>query len=1244
MMSQLTQMVFIDSFSEGRLTRIALGRNTNLNGRNGNGKTTLLRVLPVFFGTSPGEMVREEGVNQSFVDYYLPRNTSYIVFEYQRHEQKCCVILSRRGAAKAVGFRFVSHAFNENWFFKVENEQEIITENQELARSIKIKGIDISTQFGIDDYRLIIQSGHPFYHSNKKKQKIINQVRARFSFPAYGNAMDNIHLVSAAILERKPSIKAIKEVLESILINQGDLNSNELSLQLPGLQIDDWVKGRNAWLAVEAQKGNIDTLIKMAMEDQEQRKQLAKLKSMTLELQNRFNKKHREYTEQNQLNQQELSAQNTTLSDTEKNFRKEREKLQSELDEKQRQIKNLNDEKRYFEQQNISEKEVLIKRLPQINDYIAQKAQQRNELESGLTDLTAHYACQQTSAKDFYQDKKQSIDDYKYLETARFREQQSELEKDKDKKIKRLERESKVLIEQLNKKLQEAKENLGYTRASLKNIQAPKEIELELQEYQSLLSDIENDRQEEQSKYDAFLIEQREVEKKQDSELENQRNLAREITHLKEQMAKTRELFQPKEGSLLEFLRHQVEGWEDTIGRVIDPELLKRTDLHPRIISEVLSFYGLELNLDGIKPPQFTDSAELQKALQLMMEQLEQLEKKQQASEQLSQNYQKSLKQLGNDLARQKMLIHKLAEEARQKQKEREQVLIRRKMLIEQEKSTMQAQLSHLETRIAQYQEDIRTQNKNTDEQVKRVIADCDNKIQTLRAKEATLIENCQKQQQEVLEQYQQKQAAIKAEEADAIKAKGFDDKALTRVRQELTAAESEHKTALEAQVLVSQYHEFMEQQWPEHARLSIIFDDLQEHYQHIKQTQQQELNTLNNRIERLKNSIYQTREQIDRLDTEKNLLESLLYKMTDIEPSETTPELTEIHTSSFLTTEHMTLKNDMQARAKSAQAIYNQVRQVLREADETQPGKFYKQIINELSRNHIADRDEWLFVSGKLNEYLSEGHGAHRDLLRSNAQVVGQDISDFNQQLRRVHSKIEALGRQVTAQTKAVITSFDAIDDLQVRVTSSVDKLDYWDSLKSFNQIHEQWMALGSASLPGDDYLNLLVNIKNMMGSSGITVNIKNSFDIAVRVNDQGQIKTATNDKQMATLSSNGLSYIYLMLVFMALVNMLRQDKETVITWAIDELRDLDVRNAIALIKLLNNENIMVLSAFPDPDYEILSQYEHTYLLGRKRKLSKFIPADSNDYDIKNLLSKSQSDHYARKAHSHIDNNGVSV
>lgn len=97
---RLLRLVLIDSYSPGRVVEFPVDGGAVLTGRNGRGKTTLLQLVPIFYGENPARIVGTETNRLDFNGYYLPCLTSYIVFEYLRRDVTCLVVLhaSQNGA------------------------------------------------------------------------------------------------------------------------------------------------------------------------------------------------------------------------------------------------------------------------------------------------------------------------------------------------------------------------------------------------------------------------------------------------------------------------------------------------------------------------------------------------------------------------------------------------------------------------------------------------------------------------------------------------------------------------------------------------------------------------------------------------------------------------------------------------------------------------------------------------------------------------------------------------------------------------------------------------------------------------------------------------------------------------------------------------------------------------------------------------------------------------------------------
>lgn len=94
--------------------------------------------------------------------------------------------------------------------------------------------------------------------------------------------------------------------------------------------------------------------------------------------------------------------------------------------------------------------------------------------------------------------------------------------------------------------------------------------------------------------------EMRETELKQMS-LREQERLERSRTQYREQIAKIDDLLTHLDGSLYQWLCENAEGWEDTIGKIVDEErILYAQGLEPRLDVASDSLFGIKLNLVNI--------------------------------------------------------------------------------------------------------------------------------------------------------------------------------------------------------------------------------------------------------------------------------------------------------------------------------------------------------------------------------------------------------------------------------------------------------------------------------------------------------------------------------------------------------------------------------------------------------------------------------------------------------------------
>ena len=159
-MRYLNKIVFLNS-AHIPYAEVKLDCNVHFIGKQGEGKSTLLRALLYFYNADKLKLgIPKE--KKSFDAFYFPFSNSYIIYEVMRENGAYCVV-----AAKSQGrvfFRFVDAPFKQAWF--INERQEVHHEWGRIRELIGPK-VQITSQVtGYEMYRDII-------FGNNRKQEMI---------------------------------------------------------------------------------------------------------------------------------------------------------------------------------------------------------------------------------------------------------------------------------------------------------------------------------------------------------------------------------------------------------------------------------------------------------------------------------------------------------------------------------------------------------------------------------------------------------------------------------------------------------------------------------------------------------------------------------------------------------------------------------------------------------------------------------------------------------------------------------------------------------------------------------------------------------------------------------------------------------------------------------------------------------------------------------------------------------------
>lgn len=111
-----------DGNPSGRISELDPRGGVLAVGDNGVGKTTFLRLIPLFYGATPSQVLKGSG-KASMIRHTLPDPSSAVAYEYERESDSHLrtVVMYAKEGEDIPDFRIVSAGFDETFFYDENN-------------------------------------------------------------------------------------------------------------------------------------------------------------------------------------------------------------------------------------------------------------------------------------------------------------------------------------------------------------------------------------------------------------------------------------------------------------------------------------------------------------------------------------------------------------------------------------------------------------------------------------------------------------------------------------------------------------------------------------------------------------------------------------------------------------------------------------------------------------------------------------------------------------------------------------------------------------------------------------------------------------------------------------------------------------------------------------------------------------------------------------------------------------------
>ena len=1190
----LTRLILIDSYKPGTLQEVRLDGHTNLNGVNGAGKTTLLRLIPLFFGERPGRLVPKSRVTDSFAKHYLPNESSYIIFEYRRDQQICMVVIYASLNEEGLCYRFIDKGFERDDFLETRLDGSCYPIScRDLKRHLDKRQINCSNQLtSCNDYRTVIQN---LPHS--KGQELRNLV-ARYSFcqGSAGRRLKDIEKIVSGMLQRSTDFADLREML----VNCIDENRDSITLDISMDKLEDWYKEYRAYQNSEAERDQAAELSELAAEQEQFKTQFGELYKRLLLLKERYRQQQQGQQEQLSKAEQSLKTLKSVWEAEELEMQSALATLKAELTTQEKQKNQLENEKAEWDSKDIQHSIRLAEQRPIIADNLAREQQHYEQLTSEVQDINAQFAALKAETEKGYAEQRHQYESQIQEVKAQASQEEAKRRLEHNQVREQLRTTNNSKQEILHESIGEVQRDLGALNAKIGQIQPDPELiqtrEAKLELQQSLQQQLEEAKNEVAGINKRTKANQDAVE----SVLDQKRHYQAEKQAIDEAISHLKRQLDTEADTLLRFLREHQPGWAQDIAKVVNPELLLRDDLEPVLLEKPAGFYGVSLNLDVLSADLAADEQQIRALLADHEHRLRELAGlDEQADQQLT-----ALKKTDSQLRKQ----------CQQAESERGRMqtglsniqveLASLKQQIEQSKrqrgQQLQAEKTAVEERLADIKRQLDGLKRQLQDEEKQLAVELETAIARIKQAANQQVEHIRQDITALNSQEQQALQQLEQQRLNSLKSRQIDVDALQQLEARIKALKKQLDTAKGAGETVNDYRRWEQLHWSGYADMC---NAIRERIAQLRQTEAQ-FDAAKHRYQQQTTELKAEREvltaALEKRAQEMKTLEQLLDDCTPYTRyAHNVVSFDESHTLALLQNEYRTLNDAYKSQRRILLAKLRHLKQTLARYPGTGPAQYYASQENELG----LDSDETAWLSPILNWY-DTAHQDLRSLLVNQANLFGAVIRNYQQALEHFDRGIDSLSRRLAKHIDSNIR-FDKIESIQGRLTSKVQSLGYWQQIVTFTKQYDDWNRNGDGRLPGEAFADMVRLVAEQIPGKGrVEMKLVSLLELEIIVTENGRSKRATHAEELQQISSHGLSYLILCVFFIALVNMIRKDQPLNIIWPMDELKELHQVNIELLLELLSNNRITLLSAFPDPDPDVLRLFKNRYQVVGQREL----------------------------------------
>jgi hypothetical protein len=1195
---QLRRMLLVNAGTNknrqsGRITQVDPRGGAAVIGANGVGKTSTLRLIPLFFGHPPSQVIAlNEG--QEGVRFILPSPTSAICFEYQRGsdapENLRLVVMRARADADGPEYRIFPCEFRKEMFVQ---DNHFVTDEETVHAALE-RGHRPTKKLNTAEYRSVILGGR----SLKGRDALAAYAREHSFGP---RELPNLDKLVATMVKHGVKFADLVQVAVGLieLERGGDAGQRQrLVFRQQRKQLQDWLRNLQAAKVAIAAEPRVNALAGVCQDHISYEQEARHLHYLVLQaLKDRELGKKAKDSQLQQLD----AAREVTLAGESKVLGELQESAKdagTKADRAKREYESARFEQKHFEDENAAHWSMRVREIPPLQAKRSGLAGQLAAALSSVQQVESNYRAEEKRISDDAQQRRAGLErDREPLHKAHDRERSSADDAQRT-AITELGRHTAAARAELDAHLGPLRERAGTLAAQVQNPPAPAQ---ELQALVDARQRRENHAGEMRRLGDRLQVAERTFgdRKKEFEAAERHAGAMRsQAAAAREDLRREQDLLHPADGTLLSALRaHPDEHWKATIARVVDPALLRRTDLDPAPVAEDDSHddaYGWRLATGRIDAPAWSDDARQRQAVQEAQAQVDRAAHAEDDAARALATASSSLEE---------------AEQALRKLDAEKSVLLGREATLReaivdaedaleaaqrQAGQAAQTELDQARAKIVELTTQITRLGEQESSRKAQIEREWKERVRVAEKRRddglAALIDSMEQLDADLAERVKQLHAQL----AVHLRDQGIDPQTVQSLRDELDDHDSQIRDLASHQLLVDQWNEWVQAGGEQRVatlagtaeRAKTAAEDAGqavERHRGAMRTTQSEHDTAASAL----------RQQISTLETDISMLSALVPRFADYGPQAYEGV-------------------DVSPRASQIKASVHAKLQQLTESERSMQSEFL-QLKKDLTAHESSTKDliEGLLATAGQSVYSQSLAltGAWRRLgtqvipdIRNTLQTVITNIGAFHRSILGFEHEVGAFNARLQEALKEV-KRFERVDELHLDIVADFSTLPFYKDLRRVDEIVRDQQSSASLSrmeLPPDieRTAEALSSFLGVIGPDGaLEVNLAAHVSLRGSVIENGRYKLFRRAEELEGVSSEGLTTLILITLLVGLVNTVRRGDDVHVPWVSDEVGRFDSANFAALMQMLADNRIDVVTASPALDMTQFGYFRNRYV-----------------------------------------------